>query len=101
MSSRTVSFYKKGYRVMTTEKKKISRREFLIKAGLVSGGALLAACAPQIETVVVTQPAQVQTQLVTSVVTQQVTKQVTQQVTQQVLVTATPKAPPGGKLVLE
>jgi multiple sugar transport system substrate-binding protein len=57
-------------------KKPISRREFLKMAGVAAGATLLAACTPQIQTVVITQPAQLQTQVVTSVVTQQVTQQV-------------------------
>lgn len=49
---------------------------------LVLASIAITACAPQIQTVVVTQPAEVQTQVVTSVVQQQVT--------QQVIITATP-----------
>lgn len=77
-----------------TTRKSMSRREFLKFAGIAAGGSLLAACAPQVQTVVVTQPAQIQTQVVTSVVTQQVV----QQVTQQVEVTSTPQPGTGPKI---
>ncbi len=78
-----------------TAKKSMSRRNFLKIAAAAAGGGLLAACSPQVQTVVVTQPPQVQTQVVTSVVTQQVVQ--TQQViqTQQVVVTPTPGASAG------
>jgi multiple sugar transport system substrate-binding protein len=53
---------------------------------LVLAGIAITACAPQVQTVMVTQPAQIQTQVVTSVVQQQVT--------QEVVVTATPATAP-------
>lgn len=53
---------------------------------LVLASIAITACAPQIQTVVVTQPAEIQTQVVTSVVQQQIT--------QQVVVTATPATAP-------